>query len=422
MTDTRTVAMLVALAAATFVVTSTGSGMAPFLTAIATELASSLPAVANLFSVQAVMWGVASLIAGTLSDRLGRRTILVAGIALLGLTRLGFAASHSYSQLVVWQLVSGVGGGAFMGIVFAAVSDHVPAGARGRALSWVITGQSLSLVVGVPIVTLIGAAAGWRGAIAVHGAAVVLIAVAAWFAVPPDPKRAPHPHGGKTWVAALAQPRLLALLAAGTTERVCFGTLAIYLPTFLQRTYGISLGTLALALALVALGNLAGNVLGGRIADRVRARGLVFATALLLTAVLAAPTLMWAPGLAGSVALGFAYSFVNATSRPSLMATLSEVPGEVRGAVFGLTVTMASVGWILAGSVGAALVAAGGFAGLGIFCSVLALAGAGLALASTRGGVRPPRVRFPRAAGCSRYNPAHCKFRFSRQGEHARNP
>jgi predicted MFS family arabinose efflux permease len=383
-------AMLVALAAATFVVTSTGSGMAPFLTAIATDLASSLPAVANLFSVQAVMWGMASLIAGTLSDRLGRRAILVAGIALLGFTRLGFAASHSYSQLVMWQLVSGVGGGAFMSTVFAAVSDHVPAGARGRALSWVITGQSLSLVVGVPVVTLIGSMAGWRGAIAVHGAAVVLTAVAAWFAIPPDPKRTAHPQGGKAWVVALAQPRLLALLGAGTSERVCFGTLAIYLPTFLQRTYGISLGTLALALALVALGNLAGNLLGGRIADRVRARGLVFATALLLTAALAAPTLMWAPGLAVSVALGFAYSFVNATSRPSLMATLSEVPGEVRGAVFGLTVTMASVGWLLAGSAGAALVAAGGFAGLGMFCSLLALIGAGLALASTHGGTQPP--------------------------------
>jgi DHA1 family inner membrane transport protein len=381
--------MLVALAAATFFVTSTGSAMAPFLTAIATDLGSSLPVVANLFSIQAVMWGVASLVAGTMSDRIGRRAILVAGIALLGLTRVGFAASHSYSQLVVWQLVSGVGGGAFMGIVFAAVSDHVPAGGRGRALSWVITGQSLALVVGVPVVTLIGSLAGWRGAIGVHGSAVILTAVATWFALPPDPPRTPHAHGGKAWFRVLAQPRLLALLAAGTTERVCFGVLAIYLPTFLQHTYSISLGSLAVALALVALGNLAGNVLGGRIADRVRARGRVFALASLLTAVLAAPLLMWAPGLAVSVALGFAYSFVNAAARPSLIATMAEVPGEVRGAVFGLTVTMASVGWLLAGSVGAALVAAGGFAGLGIFCTLLALAGAVLALASTHGGARP---------------------------------
>ena len=188
----------------------------------------------------------------------------------------------------------------------------------------------------------------------------------------------------------LAQPRLLALLAAGTTERVCFGALAIYLPTFLQRTYGVSLSTLALALALIALGNLAGNVVGGRLADRVRARALVFAIGSLLTAILAVPTLMWAPGLAGSIALGFAYSFVNAASRPALITTLGEVPGEVRGAVFGLTVTMASVGWLLAGSVGAALVAAGGFAGLGVFCAVLALLGAGLALASTHGAAGRP--------------------------------
>jgi DHA1 family inner membrane transport protein len=387
-TEARIAAMLVALAAATFVVTSTGSGMAPFLTAIAGDLGSSVPVVANLFSIQAVMWGVASLVAGTVSDRLGRRTILVAGIALLGLTRVGFAASSSYGQLVVWQLVSGIGGGAFMGIVFAAVSDHVPAGTRGRALSWVITGQSLSLVLGVPLVTLLGSVAGWRGAIAVHGAAVVLTAVAVWFALPPDPRHAAHAHSRKAWVAALAQPRLLALLAAGTTERVCFGALAIYLPTFLQRTYAVPLGELALVLGLVALGNLAGNMVGGRIADRVRVRGRVFAMASLLTACLAAPTLAWAPGLAISVVLGFAYSFVNATSRPSLMATLSEVPGEVRGAVFGLTVTMASVGWLLAGSVGAGLVAAGGFTGLGVFCSSMALAGSALALASTRGATR----------------------------------
>lgn len=382
--------MLVALAAASFFVTSTGSAMAPFLTAIAADFSTSVPVVANLFSIQAVTWGTASLIAGTLSDRLGRRLILAAGIALLGLTRLGFAASHSYAELVVWQLVSGVGGGAFMGTVFAAVSDHVPAGARGRALSWVITGQSLALVVGVPAVTLIGSLAGWRGAIGVHGMAVVLSAVAAWLAVPPDPLRAPHPHAKRAWLAALTQPRLLALLAAGTTERVCFGTLVIFLPAFLQRAYAVSLGPLALALAMVAIGNLAGNVVGGRLADRVRARPRVFAAASLLTAVLAAPTLMWAPGLAGSVVLGFAYSFVNATSRPALIATLSEVPGEVRGAVFGLTVTIASVGWLLAGSVGAALVAAGGFTGLGIFCSILALAGAALALASTRGSARAP--------------------------------
>jgi DHA1 family inner membrane transport protein len=392
MTDSRTVTMLVAMCAATFVVTSSGSGTAPFLSMIAADLFTDLPTVAHLFSVQAMAWGTASLVAGVFSDRFGRRGILVGAMVLVGATRLGFAASHTYTELVIWQVVSGLGGGAFMGTVYATVSDHVAPGARGRAMSWVITGQSLSLVLGVPIVTLVGALGGWRGAIAAHGIIIILTAITARLATPPDPPAHPHAIRAKTPYADLLKPKLLALLAAGTTERLCFATLAIYLPTYLQNAYGVSLGGLALALALVALGNLVGNVVGGRIADRTRSKGRVFAVASALTAALALPTLMWQPGLAVSVGLGFTYSCVNATGRPSLMATLAEMPSELRGALFGLNITMASMGWLLAGSLGGWLIATGGFAGLGAFCAVAAVLGTILALASVPAASRPQVV------------------------------
>jgi predicted MFS family arabinose efflux permease len=269
-----------------------------------------------------------------------------------------------------------------MGVAFATVSDHVPAGMRGRALSWLITGQSLSLVLGVPLVTLLGGWTGWRGALATHAAITLLLAVTVRFSVPPDLARHPHAHRTRTPLRALLRPGLVALLAAGTTERVCFGTVAIYLPTWLQRAYGVSLGPLAFALALVALGTLTGNVIGGRIADRTRARSRVFAAASSVTALLAMPTLMWQPGLIASVALGCAFSLANATGRPSLLATLSDVPSELRGALFGLNVTVASMGWLVAASAGAALIALFDFKGLGVFCAGVALLGAVLALVS----------------------------------------
>ena len=144
---------------------------------------------------------------------------------LLGASRLGFATSHSYAEAVGWQIVSGLGGGAFMGTVYATVSDHVPPGTRGRAMSWVITGQSLSLLLGVPLVTLLGALGGWRGAVAMHGAIVVLTALAVRIVTPPDPPRHPHAARAKTPFAVLLKPKLMALLAAGTTERFCFAAL-----------------------------------------------------------------------------------------------------------------------------------------------------------------------------------------------------
>lgn len=381
--------MLVALSAATFAVTSSGSATAPFMQDIGRDLAVDLPAVAHLFSVQALAWGSAALVMGVLSDRLGRRAFLVGGIVLIGATRLGFSASADYSVALMWQLASGIGGGAFMGNVFATVSDHMPMGTRGRALSWVITGQSLSLVLGVPLVTLLGTLGGWRGALAAHGTLTVLLAVAVRLATPHDPPRHADAHRTKPPLSNLAQPRLICLLGAGTTERICFASLAIYLPVYLQRSYGVGLAGLALALALVALGNLIGNVIGGRIADRTRARARVVAITSTFAGALALPTLLWQPGLAASVGLGFGFSFMNAAGRPSLLAMLSEVPSELRGALFGLNVTMNSLGWLLAGSLGATLLAAAGFGALGIFCSAVALIGAALA---SVGGLRKVRV------------------------------
>jgi DHA1 family inner membrane transport protein len=279
-----------------------------------------------------------------------------------------------------------------MGIVYAAVSEHAPAHMRGRAMSWVITGQSLSLVLGVPLVTLLGAFGGWRGAVATHGTLVLLSALAVFVAMPPDPPRVPRGQRPKTPYALLFRPKLVALLAAGTTERMCFAVVAIFLPAYLQLAYGTALGGLALVLALVAGGNLIGNIIGGRIADRTRSRARVFAIASALTALLAAPLLAWHPGLALSVVLGFVFSFVNAAGRPSLMATLADVPVEVRSALFGLNITMASVGWLMAGSLGGWLVSVGGFAGLGWFCSATAAAGCGLALFSARAALRVGKV------------------------------
>jgi DHA1 family inner membrane transport protein len=382
MTNRSTMTMLIALCTATFFVTSAGASTAPFLNLITRDLATSLPAVAHLFSIQALTWGTASLIAGMLSDRIGKRAILVGGVLLIGMMRLGFSTATSYPAAVGWQILSGIGGGAFMGIVYAAVTEHVTPDIRGRAMSWVITGQSLSLVLGVPLVTLLGALGGWRGAIATHGVLTLLSAIAVRLATPPDPRRHPHTAHAKIPYRALIKPKLIALLVAGTTERMGFAVIAIFLPAYLQHAYDVTLGGLALVLGLVAAGNLTGNIVGGRIADRARSRAQVFAIASALTAVVALPLLAWHPGLAVSVTLGFVFSFVNATGRPSLMATLAEMPGELRSTLFGLNITMASMGWLLAGSVGGWLISVSGFAGLGAFCALVAALGCALALFS----------------------------------------
>ena len=385
MTDVRILAMLLTLCVGTFVATSSGSALAPFLRLIASDLHTDLARVAHLFGFMSVTWGTASLCAGFVTDRIGRKKVLVIALAMLGVARVFFANAQSYPAIVAWQMVSGASGGAFMGTVFATVSDHVLPAKRGRSLSWIITGQSLSLLMGVPLITWLGSVAGWRGGLAAHGAVTVACAILVWWAVPKSAAVHHEPHRIKVPLRQLLQPRLLAFLMAGTTERVCFALVGMFIPAYLQHVYAVELQELAVALALIASGTLAGNLVGGRLADAARSRSRVFAWSSLGTAVVAAPTFVWHGGLAASVALGFLYSFVNALGRPSLLATLSDVPSELRGALFGIQIATASVGWLLAASVGAVLIAASEFAGLGVLAAGVALLGAALAWASDKG-------------------------------------
>jgi predicted MFS family arabinose efflux permease len=377
---------LAALTGGVFLATSAGIAIAPFLLAMAQDLQADLALVGTLVAVSSVSWGLVSLVAGPASDRLGRRPVLLAGLLVLGGSRIMLALAPSYPVAVWAQLIGGFGGGAFTTVMFAAVSDHVPSTGRGRALGTVMNGQSLSFVFGVPLVTLVANWVDWRGAIGLQGLAMLGLIPPLWLTMPRGGHR---PTGGSAAAISLRSVmdrRLLALLGASAMERGCFVSVAVYLATYLIATYGVSFTGLAVALALVATGNLAGNMLGGPLADRVPDRPLAFAASSLVTGVLALPLLLWQPGLSGSIALGFLYTLANAVGRPALMATLSEVPAGVRGAVLGVNTTTQSIGWLGAGALGGWLIGQWGFAALASFSAVAGVLGAGCGLAASGRG------------------------------------
>ena len=394
--------MLLALCFATFLVTGNGVAVSPFLIDMSRDLGTDLAAVANLVALSSVTWGFASLLAGAASDRLGRKPILLGGLSILVLSPLGVALSEAYFGVAAWRIIGGLGGGAFMGAVFATVADRFPATERGRALGWLSTGQSLSLVVGVPLITSAGGLLGWRGAFFSYGMAMIVAAALVWWVVPRGgSQRQTAPLPLRELVRLLNFPTV-ALLLCGITERLCYSGVVVFFPTYLQTTYGVTLGSLALALAIVASGNLGGNLIGGRLADIFRARPLVFAVTSAITGLLALPTLLWHPAVGISVAFGFLYTLVNAIGRLLLLTSLSEVSGEARGAVMGLNITGSSFGWLVSTTIGGPLIISSGFAGLGVFTALAGFGGTALAVGSWLVIAR----RRATAAGTVRQNPA----------------
>ncbi|WP_203076232.1 MFS transporter [Falsiroseomonas ponticola] len=367
-----------------FAASASGTTRAPFLLDMARDLGTSLTLTANVMALTSIAWGSASLAAGPLSDRFGRRPFLVLGPTGLALGTIGVAVSGSFAGVAACATLAGASAGTASGALMAEVSSRVPDRQRGRALGWVIAGQSMALLVGVPLAAWIGAHIGWRG-VNWCVAAVTLLAVAGLVATTRRPAAAPA--GGRKpatgYRAALSGP-VLRLLAMGVAERSCYGLAVIFFATFLQATYRVPLAALAVPLAIFALGTILGTIAGGQLADRLPDRRVTFAGAMLAAAAIAVPLFLWTGGMAGSVALGFAFVFCAAVSRPSLMAALANVPEEVRGTVLGLNVTSASFGWLFAASLGGLVIATFGFAGFAPLAAGFGVLGAVLALAGGR--------------------------------------
>jgi predicted MFS family arabinose efflux permease len=379
-------ALIASACLAMFAASGSGTTRAPFLLDMARDLSASLTLTANVMALTSIAWGASSMVSGALSDRFGRRPFLIGGPLGLAAGTIGIALSPSFLLVALSATIGGLSAGAFSGALMTEVSSRVEDRQRGRALGWVISGQSMALLVGVPAAAWVGAYIGWRG-VNLCVAAVVLLSAAGLFVTTRRPAGSGGGgrRGGVSYRAVLTA-RVLRLLTMGVAERTCYGMAAVFFATFLQTSYGISLAQLAVPLAVFALGNILGTVIGGQLADRLPNRSLVFAGAMVASAAVALPLYLWRGGLVASVALGFLYVLVTAISRPSLMAALSNVPDEVRGTVLGLNVTSSSFGWLGAASLGGMVIATFGFEGFGPMAAGFALLGAVLAWQGRRDG------------------------------------
>jgi DHA1 family inner membrane transport protein len=372
-------ALLAAACLGMFAASSSGTTRAPFLIDMARDLGTSLPMVANLMALTSISWGVTSLMAGAASDRWGRRAFLIGGPIGLALCLVGVALSPGYASVAVAVTLAGAFAGGFTGVIMTEASARTVDRQRGRALGWVMSGQSLSLLVGVPLAAWAGSIVGWRG-VSVGVGAIALLAAVGLFATTLRPVVERSASKARSSLRGAMTGPVLRLLAMGVAERLCYGVSVVYFATFLQVSYGLTPAGVAIPLAVIALGTILGTVVGGQLADRLPNRLHVFAGAMVGSALLALVLYAWTPGLFGTVAMGFAYIFVNAIARPSLMAALANVPDEVRGTVLGLNVTSASFGWLGATAIGGWVMVSFGFAGFGPLAAGSALIGAALAL------------------------------------------
>ncbi|MFG0335710.1 MAG: MFS transporter, partial [Maioricimonas sp. JB049] len=118
-------------------------------------------------------------------------TLAVNRKLLLEVLLIGFAASNvvvglttSYAIMIVFRIVGGVCAGVMWPMIAAYGTRLVPEDMHGKAITVIMSGNTLGISLGLPAMTAIGLAFGWRSVFLVLGGLVAVIAVMSYFCLP----------------------------------------------------------------------------------------------------------------------------------------------------------------------------------------------------------------------------------------------
>lgn len=216
--------------------------LSALLSSLGTSSANvGLPALAQAFeaSFQQVQWvvlayllAITSLIvgAGRLGDIIGRRRLLLAGIALFTVASGLSGAAPSLWLLIAARAAQGLGAATMMALTMAFVGETVPKTQTGRAMGLLGTMSAVGTALGPSLGGLLIGGFGWRAIFLVNLPLGVLTLVLAWRSLPADRRRPNADRAGFDWPGTLVLALTLAAYAlAMTIGRGSFGVLNLAL-------------------------------------------------------------------------------------------------------------------------------------------------------------------------------------------------
>ncbi|MGH1591594.1 MFS transporter [Methylobacterium phyllosphaerae] len=257
---------ILALAVASFGIGTTEFVIMGLLPEVAQSFGVTIPQAGYLVSGYAMGVVVGAPIVAIATAGLPRKSALLALIGVFLAGNLGCAVAPSYGLLMAARILTAFAHGAFFGIGAVVARDLVPRKKRTQAVSLMFAGLTLANVLGVPLGTALGQAAGWRATFWAVVAIGLAAAASIQFCVPAG---LPGTRGRLvSEFRALGRWPVLRPMLISTLSSVSFFTVFTYITPFLTGVTGFTPQGVTGVLFAAGLGLTIGNLVGGHLADR----------------------------------------------------------------------------------------------------------------------------------------------------------
>jgi MFS family permease len=352
--------------------------------------------------VLAYLLAITSLIvgAGRLGDLVGRRRLLMAGVALFTAASLACGLAGSLAALVAARALQGLGAAAMLALAVALVGETIPKERTGRAMGLLATMSAIGTTLGPSLGGVLMTACGWRAIFLVNvplGLANLWLA-RRWLPASPAVAVVPRPRLDIAGTAVLAltlaayalamtarlpvllaaaalgvavfvaiearaaapllrlamfrDPVLVASLCASTLVASVIMTTLVVGPFYLARALALAPAAVGVVLSVGPLASALVGAPAGRLVDRVGAARVMFGgLAAMLAGAVALALVPAAAGVPGYLAALLVMTAGYATFQPANnTALMAGVAAERRGVVSGLLNLSRNLGLITGAS------------------------------------------------------------------------
>ena len=248
----------------------------PAFTGIAKAIGASPVEMQQTLSAYLFGFAIMNLFHGALSDSLGRRPVVLAGLAVFTLASVGCALSQHIGALVFFRALQGMSAGAGIVVSRAVIRDMFPPADAQRVMSQVTIYFGVAPAVAPMVGGFLFVHAGWHSIFWLLTGVGVVLFVLNWKLLPEtlhDTHKQPFNTGNllRGYWSLASNPRFLMLaLASG----IPFNGMFLYVlstPVFLGEILGLGPGQFFWFFVLTIAGIMAGAFLSGRMAGRVKA-------------------------------------------------------------------------------------------------------------------------------------------------------
>lgn len=231
-----------------------------------------------LSGIVALMVGLLTLPLSLMADRFGRVKSLTLMAVLWSLATLGCAVAENYQQMFFARFMVGVGEAAYGSVGIAVVVAVFPREMRATLASAFMAGGVFGSFLGMSLGGVMAEHFGWRWAFG--GMAVFGLVLALLYPIVVKEKRIASPRlkdesgqkikPAKSPLRSLYSSRsVVATYIASGLQLFVGGTVIVWMPSYLNRYYGMSTDKAGITAAVIVLFSAVGTILCGMLCDRL---------------------------------------------------------------------------------------------------------------------------------------------------------